>query len=83
MNDKFYEVEFKSTTYRVYEVKANSQEEAEKKAFAELDMDYKVSKEWRKNAEIIEVDQINQKELDCRPWLTYEDEDELHEDYYN
>ena len=74
MNDKFYEVEFKSTTYRVYEVKANSQKEAESKAFAELDMDYQVSKEWSQNAEITEVDEINKEELNRRPWLTYEDE---------
>lgn len=79
MNDKFYEVEFKSTTYRVYEVKANSQEEAEKKAFVELNMDYQVSKEWSENAEVTEVHQINQEELNGRPWLTYKDEDELHE----
>ena len=79
MNDKFYEVEFKSTTYRVYEVKANSQEEAEKKAFVELNMDYQVSKEWSENAEVTEVYQINQEELKGRPWLTYKDEDELHE----
>ena len=79
MNDKFYEVEFKSTTYRVYEVKANSQEEAEKKAFVELNMDYQVSKEWSENAEVTEVYQRNQEELQGRPWLTYKAEDELHE----
>ena len=49
---KTYEVEIASTTYRTYFIDAESQDEAETRAFEEVDADWEISKAWRRNAEI-------------------------------
>lgn len=47
-----YEVEFKATTYRVYQVEASSKEEAEELAEEQLASDSEVSSAWREAAEV-------------------------------
>ena len=50
-----YEVEFKATTYRVYQVEASSKEEAEELAEEQLVSDQiagHVSSAWREAAEV-------------------------------
>ena len=49
---KTYEIEIASTTYRTYFIDAESQDEAETRAFEEVDADWEISKAWRRNAEI-------------------------------
>ena len=44
---KTYEVEMSSTTYRTFEVEAESPEDAQNIAFAQLDEDYEISKAWK------------------------------------
>jgi hypothetical protein len=50
---KTYEVEMASTTYRTFEIEADSPEDAQNKAFFELDADWEISKAWRQNAEVV------------------------------
>ena len=50
---KTYEVEMSSTTYRTFEVEAESPEDAQNIAFAQLDEDYEISKAWKQNAEVV------------------------------
>ena len=65
---KTYEVEMASTTYRTFEIVADSPEDAQKKAFAQLDADWEISKAWKQNAEVVfcepqgdpELDKLNQ-----------------------
>lgn len=52
---KTYEIEIASTTYRTYYIDADSQDEAEMRAFQEVDADWEISKAWRQNAEITHV----------------------------
>ena len=47
-----YDVEFRSTTWRVVQVEAKSQEEAEEKAWESVVDDWDISKAWRQNAEV-------------------------------
>lgn len=47
-----YEVEFKATTYRVYQVEASSKEEAEELAEEQLASDSEASSAWREAAEV-------------------------------
>jgi len=54
---KTYEVEMASTTYRTFEVEADSPEDAQNKAFLELDADSEISKAWRQNAEVSFVEE--------------------------
>ena len=42
-----YEIEFKATTFRTYEVEASSKEEAEELAFERLDSDPDASSAWK------------------------------------
>ena len=53
MKTKIYEIEMSSTTYRTFEVKADSPEDAQNMAFAQLDADCEVSKAWKQNAEVV------------------------------
>ena len=50
---KIYEVEMSSTTYRTFEIVADSPEDAQNKAFAQLDADWEISKAWKQNAEVV------------------------------
>ena len=49
---KTYEIEIASTTYRTYFIDAESQDEAETRAFEEVDADWEISKAWKQNAEV-------------------------------
>ena len=60
---KTYEIEIASTTYRTYFIDAESQDEAETRAFQEVDADWEISKAWRQNAEITFVEE-REKELE-------------------
>ena len=53
MKTKTYEVEIGSTTYRTYEVKAESSQKAQEIALNEMDADYEISKAWKQNAEVV------------------------------
>jgi|DEB0MinimDraft_4_1074332.scaffolds.fasta_scaffold38024_4 hypothetical protein len=50
---KIYEVEIASTTYRTFEVEADSPEKAQDIAFDEMYEDYEISKAWKQNAEVV------------------------------
>lgn len=54
---KTFEIEIASTTYRTYFIDAESQDEAETRAFEEVDADWEISKAWRQNAEITFVEE--------------------------
>jgi hypothetical protein len=52
MKTKWYEVEIRSTTYRTYDIKAESKEKAEELALDEVDVDWEISKAWKQGAEV-------------------------------
>jgi hypothetical protein len=52
MKTKWYEVEIKGTTYRTYDIKAESKEKAEELAFKAVDEDWEISKAWKQSAEL-------------------------------
>ena len=52
MKTKWYEVEIKGTTYRTYDIKAESKEKAEQMALDAVDEDWEISKEWKRSAEV-------------------------------
>jgi hypothetical protein len=49
---QWFEVELASTTYRTYQVKAESADKATEIAFSEMDADWEISKAWKQNAEV-------------------------------
>ena len=53
MNKKIYKIEMSSTTYRTYEVKAESPQKAQEIALNEMDADCEISKAWKQNAEVV------------------------------
>lgn len=53
MKTKTYEIEIGSTTYRTYEVKAESPQKAQEIALNEMDADWEISKAWKQNAEVV------------------------------
>ena len=55
---KWYAVEIGSTTYRDYEIKAESKEKAEDLALPAVDEDWEISKAWKQSAEVISVDEF-------------------------
>jgi hypothetical protein len=55
---KIYEVEMSSTTYRTFEVVADSSEDAQNIAFAQLDEDYMISTAWKEGASIVSCDPL-------------------------
>tara|TARA_B110001454_G_scaffold204584_1_gene213450 strand:- start:261 stop:476 length:216 start_codon:yes stop_codon:yes gene_type:complete len=52
---KTYEVEFKATTYRQVVVDAKNRDEAEEKAWEELQLDTEASASWVESAEVSQV----------------------------
>mgnify|MGYP003153942712 FL=1 len=56
MKTKWYQVEIKGTTYRTYDIKAESKEKAEELALDAVDEDWEISKEWKRNAEVESCD---------------------------
>ena len=52
MKTKWYQVEIRGTTYRTYDIKAESKEKAEEMALDAVDEDWEISKEWKRNAEV-------------------------------
>ena len=64
MTKKTYEVEMSSTTYRTFEVEADSPEDAQNIAFAQLDEDYMISTAWKEGASVVSCDLLGDPELD-------------------
>ena len=59
---KWYEVEVGGTTYRTYDIKAESKEKAEELALGAVDEDWEISKAWKQSAEVIAVDKFTIKD---------------------
>ena len=59
-SDKLFEVELKSSTYRVYKVSAQDAEAAEREAYRELDMDCNVSRAWMENAVVESIAMVDE-----------------------
>tara|TARA_R110000824_G_scaffold79244_2_gene199707 strand:- start:167 stop:376 length:210 start_codon:yes stop_codon:yes gene_type:complete len=55
MKTKWYNIEIKGTTYRTYDIKAESKEKAEELALGAVDEDWEISKEWKQSAEVFNV----------------------------
>jgi len=53
MKTQWFEIEVASTTYRTYQVKAESPDKANEIALAEMDADWEISKAWKQNAEVV------------------------------
>ena len=56
---KKYEITFESTTYRTYTVEAEDLDTAEMMAQDVLQDDFEVTREWWKNAQIVENGDFN------------------------
>ena len=56
MKTQWFEIEVASTTYRTYQVKAESPDKANEIALAEMDADWEISKAWKQNAEVVSCD---------------------------
>jgi len=52
-NKKLFEVELASTTYRTFEVEADSPAQAQDIAFSQLDEDYTISRAWKEEAQVV------------------------------
>jgi len=63
MKTKWYQVEIMGTTYRTYDIKAESKEKAEELALDAVDEDWEISKAWKRNAEVSYVEEST-KEVD-------------------
>ena len=63
MKTKWYQVEIKGTTYRTYDIKAESKEKAEELALDAVDEDWEISKAWKRNAEVSYIEEST-KEVD-------------------
>ncbi len=63
MKTKEFEVEIMGTTYRTYDIKAESKEKAEELALDAVDEDWEISKAWKRNAEISYIEEL-EKEVD-------------------
>ena len=63
MKTKWYQVEIMGTTYRIYDIKAESKEKAEELALGAVDEDWEISKTWKQNAEVSYIEEFT-KEVD-------------------
>ena len=63
MKTKWYQVEIMGTTYRTYDIKAESKEKAEEMALDAVDEDWEISKAWKRNAEVSYIEEST-KEVD-------------------
>lgn len=63
MKTKWYQVEIKGTTYRTYDIKAESKEKAEELALDAVDEDWEISKAWKQSAEVSYIEE-SKKEVD-------------------
>ena len=57
MKTKWYQVEIMGTTYRTYDIKAESKEKAEELALDAVDEDWEISKAWKRNAEVSYIEE--------------------------
>jgi hypothetical protein len=57
---KNYSVEIMGTTYRTYDIKAESKEKAEELAFNAVDEDWEISKAWKRNAEVSYIEELEE-----------------------
>ena len=53
MKTETYIIEISSTTYRTYEIEAESPRKARCMALNEMDADCEISKAWKQNAEVV------------------------------
>jgi hypothetical protein len=53
-----FQVEIKATTYRTFEIDAESSDEAVEKAFDDLMNDHEINSEWKEAAELESVNMI-------------------------
>jgi hypothetical protein len=51
--NKIFEVEMSATTYRTFEVEADSPEKAQDIAFSQLDEDDTISRAWKEEAQVV------------------------------
>jgi len=58
LKTKWYEVEIMGTTYRTYDIEAESKEKAEEMALDAVDEDWEISKAWKRNAEVASCDRF-------------------------
>ena len=63
MKTKWYQVEIMGTTYRTYDIKAESKEKAEEMALDAVDEDWEISKAWKRNAKVSYIEEST-KEVD-------------------
>ena len=77
---KTFEIDIASTTYRTYFVDAESQDEAETKAFQEVDADWEISKAWRQNAEITHIEEQEKESEEDSMELSDPELDNLNQD---
>ena len=63
MKTKWYQVEIMGTTYRTYDIKAESKDKAEELALDAVDEDWEISKAWKRNAEVSYIEEST-KEVD-------------------
>lgn len=77
---KTFEIEIASTTYRTYFIDAESQDEAETRAFEEVDADWEISKAWRQNAEITHVEEQEKESEEDSMELNDSELDKLNQD---
>ena len=61
--NKWYQVEIMGTTYRTYDIKAESKEKAEELALDAVDEDWEIRKAWKRNAEVSYIEEFK-KEVD-------------------
>ena len=55
---KLFEVEFASTTYRTFEVEADSPAEAQDIAFSQMDADWEISRAWKEEAQVVSCNPV-------------------------
>ena len=53
MKTETYTIEIASTTYRTYEVDAESPQKAQEIGLNKMDADCEISKAWKQNAEVV------------------------------
>ena len=53
---QWFEVDLSSTTYRTFQVKAESPAKAQEIALSEMYADWEISQSWKDNAEVVSCD---------------------------
>jgi hypothetical protein len=77
---KTFEIEIASTTYRTYFIDAESQDDAETRAFQEVDADWEISKAWKENAEVSFIEEREKESEEDSMELNDSELDKLNQD---